>query len=1187
MDRALNDIQILQFYQVPLTGRTNRLRRGVLEVRGFPDRRRLVRHLRQQYNQRGDALLPLQRAVRRLAQRRVRQRLEAAARPIQRAVRRIAQRRGRAANVLQRMVRLGQQPRLVFGGTQRTGWRFHFIEQKWYLKGVRYLNLHTELGPMILDRVRAARTSLGQLVRVIIVDTDGRASSTGFFNRSSNRLRIEVNELLWNLNQSDNNVEVDYISIQYQNVPDGGSLPVPDPFVESKPKGLHAIINNDDLCGQRVLATSMLTPDHYTKHKAGKRSIKRELNKVKEIMGDKRLYLDEFGLWDQRVVILTADLKVEYDSGKPSAPEDIVYVLYNWATKHYHYIRKINCFVNNHSISGCGNKFTWCHSCLKKIRCQYFKNHKCASGVKCRQCCTVFATPEEMAVHSEAPKRWAWAHCPECNMKMHSPACYACHTGVATCKGKNWKCSCNKWIDKSRLEVHVCGEQKCEICETYYTGEHRCFVQPYKEKKVDKVGKVYAYDFESRFEDTIVNGGDRASRHVVNLAVVMDIDEYDKPDYKPLEFRTIEACINWMCEQKMCTFIAHNGKAYDMWLIYQSIMKRRPDSPPKNLVLAGNKIMTMNIGSVRFIDSINHFGCALAKLPEMYEFEKEIKKGIYPYNFNTLENESYVGVMPDKKYFEPHRMMPKAASEFHEWYDKRVAEDNVWNNWKELDEYCKDDVKILARALRGYRQTAIDDSGLDPLAFVTIASYCMAVYTHKHMEKDSICVLQKNEFDFIKKGFCGGRTNAIKLHKEWTEDDFAAGIYGMYQDVVSLYPAVQFNDLLPAGVCVWVTENLDSLLNEKYDKDGGIGYYEVDVECPKDLYLPVLPEKKDGKLIFDLLDKKNYVGTSIELKKALELGYTITKYHRALVFEKARDDLFKSYVRDCLKTKVENSTPPPPEGVDEFVREYKDRFDISLDKSTLKKNEGMRALSKLKANNLWGKFGQDPDKSVNEYVTKPEVHFKYLRLLKKGEIKDYKVTLITSNCIMVEYKNCKSEKTCLKNTNLGLAAFVTAHARLRLYSELEKLGERVIYFDTDSIIYEYREGEYNIPEGTFLGEWVSETKGKRVTHFVSLGPKSYSYKIEKDEGHTKNKGFTLNVANSKAVNYQKMKDLVQGKVNVLNTENINFKKQSGNIYSHTLSKDQVFGYNKRAIVNQYDTLPFGHSALNDAPTTGP
>jgi len=34
------------------------------------------------------------------------------------------------------------------------------------------------------------------------------------------------------------------------------------------------------------------------------------------------------------------------------------------------------------------------------------------------------------------------------------------------------------------------------------------------------------------------------------------------------------------------------------------------------------------------------------------------------------------------------------------------------------------------------------------------------------------------------------------------------------------------------------------------------------------------------------------------------------------------------------------------------------------------------------------------------------------------------------------------------NTNVVLAAYTTAQARLRLYSYIEHLGERVLYFDT-------------------------------------------------------------------------------------------------------------------------------------------
>ena len=45
-------------------------------------------------------------------------------------------------------------------------------------------------------------------------------------------------------------------------------------------------------------------------------------------------------------------------------------------------------------------------------------------------------------------------------------------------------------------------------------------------------------------------------------------------------------------------------------------------------------------------------------------------------------------------------------------------------------------------------------------------------------------------------------------------------------------------------------------------------------------------------------------------------------------------------------------------------------------------------------------------------------------------------------------------------TNVILAAFVTCHGRLKLYSELSKINNRVLYFDTDSIIYISVPGEY-------------------------------------------------------------------------------------------------------------------------------
>ena len=105
-------------------------------------------------------------------------------------------------------------------------------------------------------------------------------------------------------------------------------------------------------------------------------------------------------------------------------------------------------------------------------------------------------------------------------------------------------------------------------------------------------------------------------------------------------------------------------------------------------------------------------------------------------------------------------------------------------------------------------------------------------------------------------------------------------------------------------------------------------------------------------------------------------------------------------------------------------------------------------------------------------------------------------------------------------TNLGLGASVTASARTRLHKELNKLGDRVIYCDTDSCVYEHDPNKYNIPEGYYLGEWESETPNL-IHEWVSAGAKSYGYKYldkkDKEKVELKQKGITLNVGNTEGI----------------------------------------------------------------------
>lgn len=59
------------------------------------------------------------------------------------------------------------------------------------------------------------------------------------------------------------------------------------------------------------------------------------------------------------------------------------------------------------------------------------------------------------------------------------------------------------------------------------------------------------------------------------------------------------------------------------------------------------------------------------------------------------------------------------------------------------------------------------------------------------------------------------------------------------------------------------------------------------------------------------------------------------------------------------------------------------------------------------------------------------------------------------------------------NNNIFIADFTTANARLRLYEMLDILGETVVYYDTDSIIY-IEDGKNTVKTGCLLAVWTDE-----------------------------------------------------------------------------------------------------------------
>ena len=104
--------------------------------------------------------------------------------------------------------------------------------------------------------------------------------------------------------------------------------------------------------------------------------------------------------------------------------------------------------------------------------------------------------------------------------------------------------------------------------------------------------------------------------------------------------------------------------------------------------------------------------------------------------------------------------------------------------------------------------------------------------------------------------------------------------------------------------------------------------------------------------------------------------------------------------------------------------------------------------------------------------------------------------------------------------NIFVAAFTTCWARLRLYEALELLGERVLYYDTDSVIYLEEEGQPNPFLGDYLGEFTSELDDDdTIEEFASGGPKNNGYKTKQGKVECKVRGYRLNSEGKTQLNY--------------------------------------------------------------------
>lgn len=637
-------------------------------------------------------------------------------------------------------------------------------------------------------------------------------------------------------------------------------------------------------------------------------------------------------------------------------------------------------------------------------------------------------------------------------------------------------------------------------------------------------------------------------------------------------------------------FIAHNSSGYDSRLLFEvatKVMKEPPTPLFKN-----SRIMRMNLGKCIFQDSMFHLMDSLKSLGKGFGLEAE--KGFFPHMFSTLDNLEYNGPIPAKEYFDLtfSCKTKQDFDDFNKWHDEWEGD---WNYRQQRQLYCKNDVDMLAQIVRIYHDGMVASLAQYPYLTVSPWFYpTMAGYVHKLMlrhlhegeylkEKSpeelreyaqtTWCALEPEEHYFAKKALRGGMTNICKY---LYDGDIK------YQDIQSAYPSVQLDvdNLYPVGSpvievydrqyypCVFCSSKdkcthtyetrIAKLAEHRLRKInvvelvmGNIGEFlenffgilTVDITPPKDLYHPLVqgydPIKK--RVIGSLEPIKEETLPSVIVKEAVKNGYVVTKIYRADRYTAAESKFRNGLLGDMYVAKMKNAGKIRLEDQDRMKKTFMAKYNIDLgDMDKYEKNPVLKKVAKGPITAAWGKHAESVDHPQSVLFNRNDDSAQdFHKDILANERELTNVRMVGEKVMFNYTENRSRQRPELHRGYLPVAIFVTAYGRLKLWRQLVKIDPRgtpasklrVLMYDTDSIVYEKRDG-YFIPEGDCLGDWETEDVEKDhegIIGFRAIAPKSYA--IVCKDGHVKMhlKGATIKHAHSNMLNPDVLKKMLLSK----------------------------------------------------------
>lgn len=552
--------------------------------------------------------------------------------------------------------------------------------------------------------------------------------------------------------------------------------------------------------------------------------------------------------------------------------------------------------------------------------------------------------------------------------------------------------------------------------------------------------------------------------------------------------------------------------------------------------------------------------------------------GVFPYDYATsLKRLQECETFPSKENFF-NKLSNKSISDEDYNHGLQVFQEFKCANMLEyLKLYMELDTYLLADIFLEFRSVMFQQFKLDPAHFISLPSYsyfCMLKFTNAIIEP----VNDIDIFNFLASNIRGGFSF---IHQRLAENIDKPGkpiCNLLYIDANNLYGASQ-SKRLPTRDFKFLSQdeintNFWKMLrsyNPESNEDESEGFIaEVDLEYPSNLHeahrsFPLAPEKrviaeaelssyqkqchkelgtkhlKTEKLVGSFHKRIKYVAHASTLKLYTELGLKITHVHRVLTFTET--NFLKSYIDFCTSRR----------------KKARNNFE--------------KNLYKLMCNAVFGKFIENVSKYIDMKISRNDTEF--LKLSSDPRFAGFMI--VSDNLVLVFFKRVSIKIKQAYAVGFSILEFAKEFMYRSYYKEIKpKLGEytKVLMSDTDSLfiatnnptplddLHEILDTS-NFPTSHYLfsnerksqlGYFKSETGTDKISKFIGLRAKCYSFSTEKSE-EVKCKGLVKSYRKNLGIQiFQKCLDEItsvrqtQRTLNS-NTHNVQVIKQNKLVFS--------------------------------------